>query len=873
MGADINYKAGKYQDLESIFIEMIPMIRPPEKISVSDAAARHRIVYEPGAYVGPWLNDTTPYMVKPMNDFLDRDISTMAFVGPAQSGKALAIDTPIATPDGWTTMGELRPGDVVFSADGSQTVVEFVTKHMHDHECYRVTFDDGAEIVADADHKWLVSIVGAGADHVMTTVEILASHHFNNGDGYHKFIIEACLPLKCDHSVFNGDEADKYHAQGLTLKGGRWDTWGRRITCIEPVESVPVCCIRVNHLSHLFLAGRQMIPTHNTDSLIINTVAYAAKFDSMDMMVLCPTTAAARDFSIRRIDRLHHHSPDIGEMLIKTRDADNRSDKRYKSGMMLSITHPSPTELAGRPIGRVVLTDYDRIPDDVGEGSAFDLASHRTTTFGSLGITLAESSPSRDIEDPRWIPTTEHEAPPCRGIIDLYNRGDRHRWYWPCPHCEKMFEGEFKYLVWDEVDKDGNALTNLEKSQTAHMACPHCGALIHPDERYEMNAWGNWVPDGMYYDHEGRLVGKPPRSMMRSFWLKGVAAAFTNWRKLVAEYLSAEESYQRTGSEEALKKFYNNSLGVPYLPKSMSSIRTPEALQSKAENLPPKHVPKGVRFLVAAVDVQKTRFVVNVWGIMPGAPFDMVAIDAFELFLSERTDDNHNRLPVDPAANVDDWDVLKNEVMALRYPLEGDTEGKMAIRLTLCDSGGATGVTTNAYNFYRKLKDANAHGRFLLVKGNGRPSAPRVAITHPDSNRRDRFAGARGDVPVLSINSNLLKDTFDGRLDCTVPGSGMVRYPDWLPKEWFMEMCAESRGPKGWTNPNSERNEAWDLGCYVIAGCISTYLNVEMVDWNKAPKWAAEWDENNLITYDEKPAFAPKKVRKYDYTKLAQELA
>ena len=32
----------------------------------------------------------------------------------AQVGKALAVDTPIATPFGWTTMGELRPGDIVF---------------------------------------------------------------------------------------------------------------------------------------------------------------------------------------------------------------------------------------------------------------------------------------------------------------------------------------------------------------------------------------------------------------------------------------------------------------------------------------------------------------------------------------------------------------------------------------------------------------------------------------------------------------------------------------------------------------------------------------------------------------------------------------
>ena len=44
---------------------------------------------------------------------------------------------------------------------------------------------------------------------------------------------------------------------------------------------------------------------------------------------------------------------------------------------------------------RVLLTDYDRMPDDVdGEGSPFDLARGRTRTFGSRAYVVAESSPS-----------------------------------------------------------------------------------------------------------------------------------------------------------------------------------------------------------------------------------------------------------------------------------------------------------------------------------------------------------------------------------------------------------------------------------------------------------------------------------------------
>ncbi|MBK9739073.1 MAG: replicative DNA helicase [Actinobacteria bacterium] len=70
-------------------------------------------------------------------------------------GKALALDTPIATPSGWTTMGELEVGDFVVGDDGSPVRVSGVTDVMLNRPCFRVTFADGSQIVADAEHEWL----------------------------------------------------------------------------------------------------------------------------------------------------------------------------------------------------------------------------------------------------------------------------------------------------------------------------------------------------------------------------------------------------------------------------------------------------------------------------------------------------------------------------------------------------------------------------------------------------------------------------------------------------------------------------------------------------------------------------------------------
>jgi replicative DNA helicase len=70
-------------------------------------------------------------------------------------GKALALDTPLPTPDGWTTMGEVKVGDQLLAADGSPTRVVAATEVMTDRLCYEITFDDGSVVTADAEHQWL----------------------------------------------------------------------------------------------------------------------------------------------------------------------------------------------------------------------------------------------------------------------------------------------------------------------------------------------------------------------------------------------------------------------------------------------------------------------------------------------------------------------------------------------------------------------------------------------------------------------------------------------------------------------------------------------------------------------------------------------
>ncbi|MCE1179882.1 MAG: replicative DNA helicase [Micrococcales bacterium] len=130
-------------------------------------------------------------------------------------GKALALDTPLPTPTGWTTMGEVAVGDELLDADGRPTRVVGATEVMEGRPCFEVEFSDGTVIVADAQHQW--AIEGAG---IVVTEQLVSGQQV----------------LRDERSVAE----------------------------VRAIESVPVRCVEVDNDEHLYLAGPTRIPTHNS---------------------------------------------------------------------------------------------------------------------------------------------------------------------------------------------------------------------------------------------------------------------------------------------------------------------------------------------------------------------------------------------------------------------------------------------------------------------------------------------------------------------------------------------------------------------------------------------------------------------------------
>jgi len=74
--------------------------------------------------------------------------------GASKGGKGLALETPLPTPSGWTTMGAAKVGDALFDQAGNVCYVVAVSEISH-RKCYRLKFNDGSEIVSDDVHRWV----------------------------------------------------------------------------------------------------------------------------------------------------------------------------------------------------------------------------------------------------------------------------------------------------------------------------------------------------------------------------------------------------------------------------------------------------------------------------------------------------------------------------------------------------------------------------------------------------------------------------------------------------------------------------------------------------------------------------------------------
>lgn len=614
--------------------------------------------------------------------------------------------------------------------------------------------------------------------------------------------------------------------------------------------------------------------TGKSQALGDNWVGHNVMCDPMDMLLVFPSGKIAEKFSKMRIDKMHRHSPEIRKQLGTASSDNNIGEKAYKSGVRVFLVSPTKNTLATLDFCKVWLSDYERYDLDIGgDGSAWVLGSKRTQTFLSRAMTCAESSPSRPILDPTWVVPAgkPHQAPPAEGVLELYNEGTRHRLYAKCQHCgEYWLPGPDYRSAFIPPADDYSSIA--DRARDCGLPCTICGGINTQtdcdadgfSQEHHLKRSGVWVAEGQSINMYGEVTGPVYERHIDSYWMPGWFAAFQSWQAIFETTLSGLESFEHTGREDKLKGTVNVDQGAPYLSLHRQSDTTAKALQEKANAAPEPLqrgvVPVGGRYLIGTVDNQKHSFDIQVHAF--GVRGEYWVVDRFPITVSDvRKDINGKPISLEAAVYEEDWKILFTELVDRKYPTE---DGRMmSIKYIGMDMHGVPGLSPNARQFWRDCKKQGKGERVRLLRGGSNKKADLWRQTFPDSrdkttNAKPNLAMARGDVPVLTLNTDTAKDMVKRSLDRQTPGPGFLHLPTWADTSFFEEIVAEVRNAAGVWEKVSERNETLDHLAY--AQVINDYINGNVIDWSSPPPWAAEWDHNVHVAGNEakgspKPSF------------------
>lgn len=361
----------------------------------------------------------------------------------------------------------------------------------------------------------------------------------------------------------------------------------RRIVAVDPVPSVPVRCITVAAASHLYLAGRAMVPTHNSEALHC-ILGFHMEYDPCPMLFVHPTAEVAQEWSKERLNDMLRTTPALAKVVHDKR-GDRESNtaestlglKLFDGGFLAIGGANTPNTFARRAVRIAIGDDVDRFPAVVGdEGDPLDLLAGRTTTFFDP-LLIAVSTPTLK-----------------NGRIDtLFQMSDQRRYHVECPEC-----GHWDWITWSD-GAHFRVVWDDENPHTAALQCPICAERLPEHVRRQMVADGEWRPTAEAKE-EG-LIGFQLPAMVSTLGL--------GLPDLVAQWLAA-----RRKGKESLRVFINTRLAEGW--EDRRERLDPTGLMKRREAYDPTHtgveVPGRAVCLTCGVDVQDDRFELQVqaWG-------------------------------------------------------------------------------------------------------------------------------------------------------------------------------------------------------------------------------------------------------------------
>lgn len=375
----------------------------------------------------------------------------------------------------------------------------------------------------------------------------------------------------------------------LTLSARTAEIPGPFSTSSRPYTREPMECFRNPAVTETILCwGSQAAKT----TTVMVGLLWLLEHEPSPVLWLMPNKDLAIGFVKGRWQPLLEDAPELAHLLPADRRRHYTLLEQHLGGSLLTfVGSNSPANLASRPIRVLIGDEVDKYaPATAKEDAALALAIQRTKAFGSSKLFLTSTPTSSDGD-----------------IWRHYLRGDRRRYYLPCPHCRGMIALDWSQVKWSdpttgaEPRSDDGGWDTLRVRQWARYECQLCGGPISDAQKAVALRAGEWRPT---------TAAKMPG--VRSYHLSSLYAPDRkcSWAVLACAWLEAKEALL------GLQSFINGVLAEPW---------DPDYAAEKVEGLtqvtgsyrmadPWNDAPLPPR-LILTVDVQQSHFwvVVRAW--------------------------------------------------------------------------------------------------------------------------------------------------------------------------------------------------------------------------------------------------------------------
>jgi len=508
-----------------------------------------------------------------------------------------------------------------------------------------------------------------------------------------------------------------------------------------------------------------------------NVIGYAIDQDPAPIVFVMPRHEDAETVGEMRISPMVDESPALRAHKTDRKHDWNKRRVKFDRCVLYFRSAQSPMDLASVAARWLIGDECDKWPKWSGrEAPPWSLALERQRTFYNSVAYLTST------------PTTRN------GLIWAeMNKGDRRKFYVPCPECDRFQAFRFKQVKWPKAI---DTAAKMEKAREAHYECEHCAAELHDGVKTQMLASGRWVPEGS--DPENP---EPERNSHRSYHIWAAYSPWLSWWEIAEAFLSAK------GNPGKMMNLTNSWFAEPWEEKVEDP--KPSLVRACCGGYKLGTIPGKVKVITAGVDVQKAfiPYVVRGWG------------DDEESWLLAR-------------GRAENFEELADALCRTQY-------GPQPVRLALIDA---------RYRTHEVLEFARANSHFVRMIYGVERSDPRPFST----SKMDRHPITGQPLPraqmVWHLNVGFFKDLASLRiLNGSGNGPQSFHLPEDVGETYVSEVSAEhkviersgSKMVERWIQkPGHRANHFWDCEIYNFAAGVLLRIHTLRGGENAPPRRA-----------------------------------